>query len=81
MLKEKTQLLAEELKMEDFKCSASWIMSFRQRHNIVFGQMAGEGKMAGQSRHSFTMIAHDFTKVYEAVWPGHCREFSNDKIF
>jgi len=35
--------------MEDFKCSASWILSFRQRHNIGFGQLAGEGDMAGES--------------------------------
>jgi len=42
MLKVKTEQLAEGMKMEDFKCSASWILSFRQRHNIGFGQMAGE---------------------------------------
>jgi len=55
-LKAKTEQLAEGLKIEDFKCSASWILSFRQRHNIGFGKMAGE---------STAMCS----KCHDDVWP------------
>ncbi|XP_022173889.1 tigger transposable element-derived protein 4-like [Myzus persicae] len=58
MLKVKTEQLAEGLKMEDFKCSASWILSFRQRHNIGFGKMAGES----------TAVC---SKCHDDVWPGY----------
>lgn len=56
MLKAKTELLAEELKIENFKCSASWIQRFRQRYNVGFGQMSGE---------STAMC----TKIHDDVWP------------
>lgn len=41
-LQAKTDELADGLKIENFKCSAHWILRFRQRHNISFGQLAGE---------------------------------------
>ncbi|XP_025423287.1 tigger transposable element-derived protein 4-like [Sipha flava] len=42
ILQTKTDQLAEIMKIENFKCSASWIQRFRQRHNIVFGKISGE---------------------------------------
>ncbi|CAI6366716.1 unnamed protein product [Macrosiphum euphorbiae] len=56
MLKAKTEQLADGLKIEDFKCSASWILSFRQRHNIGFGKMAGES----------TAVC---SRCHDDVWP------------
>ncbi|NP_001233106.1 uncharacterized protein LOC100568560 [Acyrthosiphon pisum] len=56
MLKAKTEQLAEGLKIEDFKCSASWVLSFRQRHNIGFGKMAGES----------TAVC---SRCHDDVWP------------
>lgn len=56
MLKTKTELLAEGLKIKDFKCSASWILSFCQRHSIGFGKMAGES----------TAVC---SKCHDDVWP------------
>ncbi|XP_027844910.2 tigger transposable element-derived protein 4-like [Aphis gossypii] len=56
MLKAKTELVAEKLKIENFKCSASWILRFRQRYNVGFGQMSGE---------STAMCS----KIHDDVWP------------
>jgi len=56
MLKEKTELVAEKLKIENFKFSASWILRFRQRYNVDFGQMSGE---------STAMCS----KIHDDVWP------------
>jgi len=70
MLIEKTQLLAEGLKMEDFKCSASWVLGFRQRHNIGFGKMAGEGK----STIYFKRSSRTCFRCHDDVWPGYYRD-------
>lgn len=56
MLKAKTEQLADGLKIEDFKCSPSWILSFRQRYNIGFGKMAGES----------TAVC---SRCHDDVWP------------
>ncbi|KAL4141752.1 hypothetical protein QTP88_004329 [Uroleucon formosanum] len=57
MLKTKTELLAEGLKIEDFKCSASWILSFRQRHSVDFG------KMADYSQAEKLLVSHQTEKL------------------
>ncbi|XP_026811134.1 tigger transposable element-derived protein 6-like [Rhopalosiphum maidis] len=42
ILQTKTDQLAVKMKIENFKCSASWIQRFRQRHNIGFGKISSE---------------------------------------
>jgi len=66
MLKAKTEQLAEKLKIENFKCSASWILRFRQRYNVGFGQMSGES----------TLIC---SKIHDDVWPSGIGN-SDDKV-
>lgn len=41
MLREKVTEIEERISKADFQCSSSWITRFRQRHNIVFGEISG----------------------------------------
>jgi kinesin family protein 6/9 len=49
LLQEKTRKVANEVGLESFKTSNGWLQQFRQRHNIFFKNICGEGNSVDSS--------------------------------
>jgi hypothetical protein len=60
------------MKIENFKCSASWIQRFRQRHNINFGKISGESSAVN------TDICSNW---WANVWPYLRAGYCDDEIY
>lgn len=72
ILQTKIDQLAEKMKIENFKCSASWIQRFRQRHNIGFGKISGES----------SAVNTDICSNWLAnVWPSLRAGYCDDEIY
>ena len=46
VIREKALQYAISMGLHDFKCSANWIQSFKERHNIKVYRLHGEGQSA-----------------------------------
>jgi len=68
----KTDQLAEIMKIENFKCSASWIQRFRQRHNIGFDKISGESSAVN------TEVCSNWLAD---VWPSIRAGYHDDEIY
>ncbi|XP_060873641.1 tigger transposable element-derived protein 6-like [Metopolophium dirhodum] len=68
ILQAKTDQLAEKMKIDNFKCSTSWIQRFRQRHNKI-----GLGKISGESSAVNTDICSNWlANVWSSLRAGYC---------
>jgi len=60
------------MKIENRKCSASWIQRFRQRHNIGFGKISGDS----------SAVNTDICSNWLAnVWPSLRAGYCDDEIY
>jgi hypothetical protein len=72
ILQTKIDQLAEKMKIENFKCSASWIQRFRQRHNIGFGKISGESSAVNTD-----ICSNWLANVWPSLRSGNC----DDEIY
>lgn len=67
ILQAKADQLAEKMKIENFKCSASWIQRFRQRHNIGFGKISSKSSAVNTE-----MCSNWLANVLLSLQAGYC---------
>jgi hypothetical protein len=72
ILQAKIDQLAEKMKIENFKCSASWIQRFRQRYNIVFRKISGD---------LFAVNTEIYSNWLAKVWPSLRAGYCDNEIY